>query len=126
MTASRTLAEYYQWEETDRGIRIFMHSGMADRLQAEILRAADGGTEVGGILLGCIEEDRGKAITCIDDFAAVPCSYLGGPARIPSIWRPCCYGPRWRDANRPMRHPSSGIIAATCAMAYGYRPPTCR
>jgi hypothetical protein len=79
MTASRTLAEYYQWEETDRGIRIFMHSGMADRLQAEILRAADGGTEVGGILLGCIEEDGGKAITCIDDFAAVPCSYLGGP-----------------------------------------------
>jgi hypothetical protein len=79
MTASHNLAEYYRWEETDRGIRIYMHSGMADRLQEEILRGADGGTEAGGILLGRIEEDRGKPITFIDGFAPVPCSYHGGP-----------------------------------------------
>ena len=42
MAASRNLAEYYHWEETARGIRIYMHSAMADRLQAEILRASRG------------------------------------------------------------------------------------
>ena len=80
---TRNLAEYYPWEETDRGIRIYMHSGMVDRLQAEVLGGAasgpDGGTEVGGILLGRLEEDRGKAITVIDDFVPVPCSYRGEP-----------------------------------------------
>ncbi|HXM43583.1 MAG TPA: hypothetical protein VN924_20265 [Bryobacteraceae bacterium] len=79
MTASRNLAEYYHWEETGRGIRIYMHSGMADRLQAEVLRSADGGTEAGGILLGRMEEDRGKPIVVIDGFMPVPCSYCGGP-----------------------------------------------
>src|ERR1035441_8940409 len=80
---TRNLAEYYHWEETDRGIRIYIHSGMVDRLQAEVLGGAasgpDGGTEVGGILLGRMEEDRGKAITVIDDFVPVPCSYRGEP-----------------------------------------------
>src|ERR1017187_1049475 len=80
---TRNLAEYYHWEETDRGIRIYIHSGMVDRLQAEVLGGAasgpDGGTEVGGILLGRVEEDRGKAITVIDDFVPVPCSYRGEP-----------------------------------------------
>jgi len=80
---SRNLAEYYHWEDTDRGIRIYMHSGMVDRLQAEVLRGAqcgtDGGTEVGGILLGRVDDDRGRAITVIDDFVPVPCTYRGGP-----------------------------------------------
>lgn len=71
-----SLADYYHWEEADRGIRIYMHAGMADRLQAEILR---GGAEVGGILLGRVEDDQGKSITFIDDFAPVPCSYHAGP-----------------------------------------------
>src|SRR5208282_4159571 len=83
MTGSRNLAEYYHWEETARGIAIYMHSSMADRLQAEVLGGAqsgpDGGTEVGGILLGRVEDDRGKAVTVIDDFVPVPCSYRGGP-----------------------------------------------
>jgi hypothetical protein len=83
MSGSRNLAEYYHWEETARGIAIYMHSSMADRLQAEVLGGAqsgpDGGTEVGGILLGRVEDDRGKAVTVIDDFVPVPCSYRGGP-----------------------------------------------
>ena len=48
---SRNLAEYYHWEEADRGIRIYMYSGMADRLQVEV----SGTTEAGGILLGRTE-----------------------------------------------------------------------
>jgi hypothetical protein len=76
MTGSRNLAEYYHWEETGRGLRIYMHSGMADRLQAGILRSA---REVGGILLGSVEENGGKATVFIDDFLPVECAYRGGP-----------------------------------------------
>ena len=72
---SRNLAEYYHWEEADRGIRIYMHSGMADRLQA----AVSDGTEAGGILLGRAEQDRGAPVVFIDDFVPVPCSYRAGP-----------------------------------------------
>lgn len=76
------LADYYHWEETGRGIRIYMHSAMVDRLQAEVLRAAacgpDSGTEAGGILLGRTEEDHGKTIAIVDDFVPVLCSHGGG------------------------------------------------
>jgi len=79
----RSLAEYYHWEEVDRGIRIYMHAGMADRLQAEVLGAAGsgrvGGMETGGILLGRAEGDRGRPVIVIDDFVPVPCSHHGGP-----------------------------------------------
>ena len=73
MTAS--LAEYYHWEETDKGVRIYMHARMADRLQAEVLQR---GEEVGGILLGRVQEDRGLQIAFIDDFVPVTCSYSSG------------------------------------------------
>jgi hypothetical protein len=73
MTGS--LADYYHWEETEKGIGIYMHAGMADRLQAEVVQS---GKEVGGILLGRTEEDRGRPVTFIDDFVPVPCSYRGG------------------------------------------------
>ena len=76
MTGSRNLAEYYHWEETGRGLRIYMHSGMADRLQAAILHSA---REVGGILLGRVEENGSQAIAFIDDFLPVECAYHGGP-----------------------------------------------
>jgi hypothetical protein len=69
------LADYYHWEETDKGIRIYMHAGMADRLQAAVLESTE---EVGGILLGHAEDGRGGAVTFIDDFVPVPCSYRGG------------------------------------------------
>jgi hypothetical protein len=73
MTGS--LADYYHWEEMDKGIRIYMYAGMVDRLQAEILQS---GKEVGGILLGRTEEDRGRPVTVIEDFVPVPCSYHDG------------------------------------------------
>lgn len=73
MTGS--LADYYHWEETDRGIRIYMQAAMADRLQAEVLPSEK---EVGGILLGSTEEHGGKVAAFIDDFVPVPCSYGNG------------------------------------------------
>lgn len=71
---TRSLAEYYHWEETDRGIRIYLHAGMADRLQAEVLRSEK---EVGGILLGRVQTEAGKTVAIIDGFVPVPCSYHG-------------------------------------------------
>jgi hypothetical protein len=94
MAGNRNLADYYHWEETERGIRIYMHSRMADRLQTEVSRAAasgpDGGTEVGGILLGRLEEERGKTILFIDDFVSVQCSHRDSP--LYNLWRPRCSG----------------------------------
>lgn len=79
----RSVAEYYHWEETGRGIRIYMHAAMVDRLQAEVSRAAasgaDRGKETGGILLGRAETDRGNTSLFIDDFVAVPCAHRDGP-----------------------------------------------
>jgi hypothetical protein len=74
MAGSPSRAEYYHWGDTDRNAAIYMQAGMADRLQAEIL----GNAEVGGILLGRVEDDRGKPVTVIDDFVPVPCAYRGG------------------------------------------------
>jgi hypothetical protein len=72
---SRNLAEYYHWEEAETGIRIYMHSGMAGRLQAEIPEE----TEAGGILVGRVEQDRGKPVVFIDDFVPVSCEHRTGP-----------------------------------------------
>ncbi|MGD0365386.1 MAG: hypothetical protein ABSC93_31270 [Bryobacteraceae bacterium] len=79
----RSLAEYYHWEETGRGIRIYMHAAMVDRMQAEVSRGAasgpDHGKETGGILLGRVEGGRGKTSLFIDDFVAVASAHRDGP-----------------------------------------------
>ncbi|MGA3040915.1 MAG: hypothetical protein ABSF54_09040 [Bryobacteraceae bacterium] len=72
MTGSRNLADYYHWDAADRGVRIFMHAVMADRLQAEVY---DAGMEVGGILLGSVADDRATIV--IDDFVPVSCARAG-------------------------------------------------
>ena len=77
------LADYYLWEEPERGIRIYSNLATVDRLQLEVLRGMDGipsdEVEVGGILLGRTELDGERTITLIEDFVPVPCSYRSGP-----------------------------------------------
>jgi hypothetical protein len=77
------LEDYYLWEEPERGIRIYSNLATVDRLQLEVLRGIDGfpsdEVEVGGILLGRTELDGERAITLIEDFVTVPCSYRSGP-----------------------------------------------
>src|SRR5579871_6362585 len=63
------LADYYHWEEPARSIRIYMSSGMADRLQADV-RGSTGGKESGGILLGRVESGPDGNATIIEDFIA--------------------------------------------------------
>jgi proteasome lid subunit RPN8/RPN11 len=82
-SASFQLADYCLWEEPERGKRIYLKLAAVDHLQLEALRGIDGfpsdEVEVGGILIGRTEIDRERAITLIDDFAPVPCSYHNGP-----------------------------------------------
>lgn len=75
------LADYYQWVEPDRGIRVYINFETAERLQLQVLCGLDAnaGTEVGGILLGRTELDEGRITAVIDDFDPVPCSYSNGP-----------------------------------------------
>src|SRR5882724_11391044 len=75
------LADYYQWVEPDRGIRIYVNFETADRLQVEALRGLDseGRVEVGGILIGRTALNEGRITAVIDDFEPVPCAYPNGP-----------------------------------------------
>jgi hypothetical protein len=76
-------ANYYLWEEPERGVRIYLSLAIVDRLQLEVLRGIDGfpadQAEVGGILIGRTESDGERTITLIEDFAPVPCGYRAGP-----------------------------------------------
>ena len=82
MDLKSQLADYYLWEEPERSIRIYSNLATVDRLQLEVLRGIDGSSsdeaEVGGILLGRTELDGERAITLIEDFVPVPCSYRSG------------------------------------------------
>src|SRR5260370_25431505 len=81
VTDRERLADFYEWIEPDRGIRVYINFETADRLQVEVLRgldATDGG-EVGGILLGSSTSDGGRITGVISDFEVVPCAYSKGP-----------------------------------------------
>lgn len=80
MTAQVNLADYYHWEESGRGIAIYMRAAMADSLQSAVLAKSSGqsATEVGGILLGRHNKAPGGAIY-IEDFVPVACAHTHGP-----------------------------------------------
>jgi hypothetical protein len=77
------LEDYYLWEESESGKKIYLNLATVDRLQLEVLRGMDGlrsnQAEVGGILIGRTELDGERTITLIEDFAPVKCGYRAGP-----------------------------------------------
>jgi hypothetical protein len=78
----RNLAQYYHWELSGQGARLYLHAAMVDRLQAGIfagLQSPSGARETGGILLGYTETHAEKACTFVEDFVPVPSSYADGP-----------------------------------------------
>ncbi len=79
----RDLGRYYHWDVPGSPVRIYLHSGMADRLQAEVLAGLasgpQGGRETGGILLGHVEAAGDHTDTFLEDFIPVPCSQAAGP-----------------------------------------------
>jgi TonB family protein len=71
--------DYYRWEEPARDITVCLNLEAANRLQAEVLGSDGSSHEIGGILLGRRERERGRTVTVIEDFDLVPCEHRDGP-----------------------------------------------
>jgi len=74
---------YYVWELPGKSIAVHLSLAIVDRLSAEIMRGfglvPKRGAEVGGLLLGSIEEGT-KTIVRVEDFELIPCDYKRGPS----------------------------------------------
>lgn len=74
---------YYVWELPGKPVVVRLHLDLVDRLSAEVMRGFGAvpkrGAEVGGVLLGTIEQGA-PAIVVIDDFEPVACDYKRGPS----------------------------------------------
>jgi hypothetical protein len=74
---------YYVWELPEKQVVVHLNLAIIDRLSAEIMRGFGAvpkrGAEVGGLLLGTIEEG-GQTIVRVEDFESVACDYKRGPS----------------------------------------------
>ncbi len=74
---------YYVWELPGKPVVIRLHLDVVDRLFAEVMRGFGAvpkrGAEVGGVLLGTIEQGA-PAIVVVEDFEPVACDYKRGPS----------------------------------------------
>jgi hypothetical protein len=74
---------YYVWELPGKSVVIHLNLLVVDRLSAEVMRGfglvPKRGAEVGGLLLGTIEEGP-KTIVRVEDFEPVACDYKRGPS----------------------------------------------
>ncbi len=74
---------YYVWELPGKPVAVHLHLGVVDRMSAEVMRGfglvPKRGAEVGGVLLGTIEQGE-QTIVKVEDFEAVVCDYKRGPS----------------------------------------------
>jgi hypothetical protein len=74
---------YYVWEPPGKPIVVHLHLSIVDRMSAEIMRGFGAvpkrGAEVGGVLLGTIEEGE-PSIVKVENFEPVACDYKRGPS----------------------------------------------
>src|SRR5271163_4583659 len=74
---------YYVWEPPGKSLVVHLHIDVIDRLSAEVMRGFGAvpkrGAEVGGILLGTIEEGE-QTVVRVEDFEPVACDYKRGPS----------------------------------------------
>ncbi|HTB10145.1 MAG TPA: hypothetical protein VK752_01165 [Bryobacteraceae bacterium] len=74
---------YYVWELPGKPIVVHLNLDVVDRLSAEIMRGfglvPKRGAEVGGVLLGTIEQGA-QTVVRVEDFEAVACDYKRGPS----------------------------------------------
>jgi len=74
---------YFIWQVPGQALVIHLHLEVVDRLGADIMRGFGAlpkrGAEVGGVLLGTIENGD-VTIVRIEDFETVPCLYKRGPS----------------------------------------------
>src|SRR5271165_2970015 len=74
---------YYVWELPGKPVVVHLHLGVIDRMSAEVMRGFGAvpkrGAEVGGVLLGTIEQGP-QTIVKVEDFEPVTCDYKRGPS----------------------------------------------
>jgi hypothetical protein len=74
---------YYVWELPGKPIVVHLHLSVIDRMSAEVMRGFGAvpkrGAEVGGVLLGTIEQGA-QTIVKVEDFEPVTCDYKRGPS----------------------------------------------
>lgn len=74
---------YYVWQIQGKPVAVHLHLGVIDRLSAEVMRGFGAipkrGAEVGGVLLGTIEDGE-EIIVRVEDFEPVACDYRRGPS----------------------------------------------
>lgn len=81
-TGPHPSAQVYTWEVPEKPVAIHLSLEVVERLDRDVLQTfraiTSRGSEVGGILLGRIE-DAGKLTVVIEDYEPVPCDYRRGP-----------------------------------------------
>jgi hypothetical protein len=74
---------YYVWELPGKPVVVHLHLSVIDRMSAEVMRGFGAvpkrGAEVGGVLLGTIEQGA-QTIVKVEDFEPVACDYKRGPS----------------------------------------------
>jgi hypothetical protein len=74
---------YYVWELPGNPVVVHLNLAIIDRLASEVMRGFGAvpkrGAEVGGLLLGSLEEGA-QTIVRVDDFEGIACDYKRGPS----------------------------------------------
>src|SRR5580704_10894536 len=74
---------YYVWELPGKPVVVHLNLNVIDRLSADVMRGFGAvpkrGAEVGGVLLGSIEQGE-TTIVRVEEFEAVTCDYKRGPS----------------------------------------------
>jgi hypothetical protein len=77
-------AGHYVWEAAGKPVVVCLHLVAIDRMLAEVMRGFGAvpkrGAEVGGVLLGTIEQAGDQTIVRVEDFETVDCEYKRGPS----------------------------------------------
>jgi hypothetical protein len=82
-TSTQAAPGYYIWELPGKPVVVHLLLDVIDRLSAEVMRGFGAipkrGAEVGGVLLGTIEEGE-QTIVRVENFEAIACNYKRGPS----------------------------------------------
>lgn len=81
--STQAVPGYFIWEVEGKPLVVHLHLDVVDRMSADVMRGFGAvpkrGAEVGGILLGTIEEGDRTTVR-IEDFEALTCQYTQGPS----------------------------------------------
>jgi hypothetical protein len=81
--ATQAAPGYFKWEVAGQPVVIHLRLEAVDRMAAEVMRGFGAvpkrGAEVGGILVGVIEEGDIPTVR-VEDFEPIPCKYVRGPS----------------------------------------------